>query len=101
MLRTFVWRPSPFHEQLVKSQQSGKFCDALREYTDALFSAWPALECVERPRLEDAEFPFTDTNAPYVAFLRVPRIGQGGGVVGEPRYEARLCVYDSERWKSA
>ena len=95
-LRTFVWRPSAFHARLARSPQGGRFCDALRAYTGALFAAWPKLECVERPLLEDLEFPFTEGEPPYVAFVRTDE----GEAAGE-EYEARSWRYDKDMWKNA
>ena len=84
------------HARLARSPEGGRFCDALRAYTGALFAAWPALVRVERPRLEDLEFPFTEGEPPYVAFVRV---GKGGA--GRKKYKVQPWWYDNDLWKRA
>ena len=89
-----MWRPSAFHGRLARSPQGGRFCDALRAYTGALFAAWPTLVRVERPRLKDVEFPFTEGEPPYVAFVRTEEGGDD-----DEEYDVWPWRYDNELWK--
>ena len=95
-LRTFVWRPSKLHARLARSPEGGRFCDALHAYTGALFAAWPTLVRVERPRLEDVEFPFTEGEPPYVAFVRTEEGGDS-----DEEYDVWPWRYDNDLWKRA
>ncbi|KAI0692365.1 hypothetical protein C8T65DRAFT_77309 [Cerioporus squamosus] len=83
-ITTLVWWPSEYYRDLAATGAvlPTQFCQALRRYTEGIFTTWPTLERFERPKLESY-------NPAFTAFVR----GSDG------RVSDRQTVFCPDRWR--